>query len=370
MADLTVADYNKAEESAILTTSINAYEAFQPVYFQRRGYQIRISSESELSKFIDHHHELSFESRLRELQGGLTEQEFLLLKKLTRLVSAFTESRFGYRSVARSNILSSIGILRHIRYLFGDERPSIFEIGPGAGYLGAMLMLESYPYAATDVTQSLYLYQNHLWNFVSGGNVIELAHDYISNDRFPAPTPGGAVHIPWWEYARLQPGQTPQFDVVTCNNCLTEMHRDSLGFTLNIARHFKKDSEGPTFVFKHFGAHLASPLGSVIERFYKTGFVLVHHDDRITVMVPKGSFGYFDPPRPKSRLLRRSRRILRNLIAPNPNPSGNGLHSYDVTQYSSKSNVQSKAIVEARRSELRLVGVEQLNQFYFDLLGG
>ena len=92
MADSTVADYNKAEVDAILTTSINAYEAFQPIYFQQSGYRIRISSESELSKFIDANYELAFETYVRELLGGLTEQEFLILKKLTELVSAFTES--------------------------------------------------------------------------------------------------------------------------------------------------------------------------------------------------------------------------------------------------------------------------------------
>ena len=35
------------------------------------------------------------------------------------------------------------------------------EIGPGSGYLGALIMQQGWKYYSTEVTQAFYLYQNH-----------------------------------------------------------------------------------------------------------------------------------------------------------------------------------------------------------------
>ena len=218
--------------------------------------------------------------------GGLSNDEFDLIQQLAESVNAFSEARFGYKAAARSSILNALNVRRHIKYIFGEARPKVLEIGPGSGYLGAMLMLDSYPYAATDVTQAFYLYQNHFWNFILGGRVKELVHQPAAKERSLEAVPGNALHIPWWEFARLEPGSTPNYDVVTCNHVLCEMHPNCLGFTLNIAKSLLKDSENPLIVFEGWGSGLGQSRAVVNERFYRLGFGLVHHDPVITVITP------------------------------------------------------------------------------------
>ncbi len=181
MPSLTVAEYDRMEQDAIAELPNRVIEAFQPVTFLQLGYPIRIRRESELFKYIDVMQETRFEHDYLNFLGGVTLTEFELLQKLTSLVCNFSEVRFQRKGIARSSLIRMINVLRHIRYLSGAEQPRIFEIGPGCGYLGAMLMLLGYPYAATDVTQAFYLYQNHLWDFITDGKVFEGAQQEINS---------------------------------------------------------------------------------------------------------------------------------------------------------------------------------------------
>lgn len=371
MARLTVAEYDLAEQNAILEAPLEVFGAFQPEFFRQFGYTTRVQQESELHKFVDANHDNQYGKNIAGILDGLTKEEFELVKLLTEKVLNFTESSFGIKSLARGNISRSLVPLRHIKYLVGESRPAIFEIGPGAGYLGAMLMLEGFPYAATDITQSLYLYQNHLWNAVSDGNVIELANDNSPVEGFPTPAPGQAIHVPWWKFSRLKPGLTPNFEVVTSNDCLNEMGGHALQFTLNITRGFGSESNSPIFVIHGWGSTRMTGTGASSLRFHRSGFVPVHHDSMITIMAPRGSFAYLRLPSKVSRLRRRILRVLRNVTAtPPPPPSLHLYENFNVRDYSSRSNPWSKAILEARKLEIRQVSLEDVDQFHRDLFGG
>ena len=180
MVSLTVREYERIEQEAMAQTPNRVIEAFQPVTFLQLGYPIRIRSEAELFKYIDVMQETRFENDYSNFIGGLTAKEFELVQRLTSLVCKFSEERFQRKAIARSSLVRMINVQRHIQYLFGSAHPRVFEIGPGCGYLGALLMLLGYPYAATDVTQAFYLYQNHLWDFISNGQAWEGAEKTIS----------------------------------------------------------------------------------------------------------------------------------------------------------------------------------------------
>jgi len=363
MSDLSVAEYNRAEADAICELPNRIVEAFQPVVFQQLGYPSRVSRESELWKYIDVMHEGRFEADFSNLLEGISPLEFSVLGRLTEQICRFSNSKFGYKAIAKASVLRSLNVLRHIKYLFGDARPTVLEIGPGCGYLGAMLLLESYPYVATDVAQAFYLYQNHFWNFITEGKVIELARDSGSKGGLPAPAPGEVVHVPWWRFASLRPGDAPPFAVVTCNHTFCEMHPACLGFTLSIARDFENGTQGPTFVFEGWGSGVKNSASSVAERFYRSGFAIAHHDSKITIIDLKSSQGHLDLPKHKQRLLRKSRSLLRRLAGARP------LGQYEPRCYASSSSPWSKAILEGRSDAANTVGINLVNQFYFDLLG-
>jgi hypothetical protein len=372
---LTVETYDSLEEKAISKLSNLVVQAFQPMVFQRYGYPFHIRSESELWKYIDVMHELRFEGDFVYFLEGITAYEFDLLKRLTEQICRFGESRFQKKAIARGTVLRSLNVLRHIRYLFGSARPRVFEMGPGCGYLGALLMLEGYPYAATDVSQAFYLYQNHFWNFISNGNITDLVGKGDVQEVCSGIQPGSAIHLPWWEFVALHPESVPQFDVITCNAALGEMHHDSLGFSLKIARAFLNDSADETpkvFVFEGWG-HPQNSHAKVTERFYKSGFVLAHNDPWITVFAPlgtKGAAGSLDLPRPitKPCFWRLENGLRRLAGAPPKNPNA---VSYEPSSYASSNNCLSQLILSGRQSDkdAKTVKIDQINRFYTDLLG-
>ena len=365
MANLKITEYDRVEQEAISEMPNRIIEAFMPFLFQQLGYPTRVRHESELFKYIDVMHELRFESDFVNLLGGLTAEEFELLCRLTERICGFSESQFQRRSIARASVLRSINVLRHIKYLFGSERPRVFEIGSGCGYLGAMLMLEGYPYAATDVTQAFYLYQNHLWDFISDGKVIETVNTEISAEAFAKIPSGAAVHFPWWEFVKLRPESVPQFDIVTCNHALCEMHPDSLRFTLKITQALLRGQDSPTaFVFEGWGYDLKNSIAFVTEIFYQLGFVLVHYDPWITVFTPavtERPSDFLHLPKPVEQhnlVLRDGRAVLEKTETA----------SYEPEHYTSPLNPLSTAISWGRQGSIRAVEIDQVNRFYTGLL--
>ena len=365
MRTLYVAEYDQAEEDALLRLPNRIVEAFQPVHFQMVGYPTRIRQERELFKYIDVLHELGFEHDFVNLLRGLSEEEFALLKRLTELIVAFSESHFGFKTLAKSSLLRSINVLRHIKYLYGEDRPRIFEIGPGCGYLGAMLMLEGYPYAATDVSQAFYLYQNHFWNFISDGQVVELATDSTLGDHLPAPVSGGAVHIPWWKFVELELRDIPGFDVISCNHVLCEMHPSCLSFSLHVAQSLLERADDPLMVFEGWGSSVRNSRGSVTETIYRRGFGIVHHDPMITIISPMDSnlaVEWLSLPAKNSKIVRRGRNLMRRLKGQAP------AHLFDPHHYIAESNSATKAVFNGRASQARTVDLIQTEKYFRGLV--
>src|SRR5262249_21237629 len=150
-------------------------------------------------------------------------------------IAGFTEQVYGRRSVPRAAMLRALNVVRHIRYLQPDPRAIIFEIGPGSGYLGALLLELGYRYAATDVTQGMYIWQNHLLNAMVPGQVAELAT--ADGDFFSGLGDARAIHVPWWKFVVVEPVIRSRVDVVTCNHALCEMHPSALAYSLRASYH-------------------------------------------------------------------------------------------------------------------------------------
>lgn len=287
---LSVQEYDRCEHLALEGTPNRVAEAFQPVAFDHVGYPTRIHSEQELLKYVDVMHELEFATNCRQL-GALTDNEFELVKRLTCQVAAFTQERFGTTVIARSSILRSLNVLRHIRHVYGEARPRVFEAGPGCGYLGALLMLEGYPYAAMDVTQAFYLYQSQFWTHLTSGKLkervgqssetFEKAMACIKGDR--------PLHVPWWDFANAAPGDMGSFDLLVCNRALCEMHPDSLRFFLKTGRQ-ALDPEGGTkcLLFDGWGADVRNKVIDTVQILHEYGFRPVYSSDRCNVYLPKG----------------------------------------------------------------------------------
>lgn len=352
MPNLTVAEYDTLEQEALSALPNRMVEAFQPVHFGRAGYPVHVRREPELWKYVDVMHELNFEKDFRDFFfDKLTQQEFILLQELSAKVASFAKSTYGILNAGKATVFKSLNVFRHIRYIFGDARPRVLEIGPGCGYLGAYLMMHGYPYASMDVAQAFYLYQNHLWNNITGEKVRELAATEKDFASFPCIPDGGGVHIPWWEFVRLTPQTIPFFDIVTCNHALCEMHPLSMGFVVKLAHAaLSKSKDGiKVFMFEGWGAREVATICQVVKKLYRSGFALVFNDSLITMLVLSDRKEAFD-----------------HLVIPE-HPDA----VWELGPYFTLNNDLVKGMLLGRKAAdiNRTVTIDQVNQFYTDLLG-
>lgn len=351
MSYLTVREYDENEALAASLCPNSILEAFAPLHFSVAGYPMRVKSEKELVRYIDVMHDLSFEEDFANFfSKGLTQEEFELLTQMAVLADKFALSDFNTRAIARPSVLKAINVLQHVNFLYGESRPRILEIGPGCGYLGAFLMRESYPYAGMDVTQAFYLYQNHFWNYVTDGRLLDFVKAANPPEVLTGVSAGTPSHLPWWEFVKLGLKGLPEFDLVICDHAVCEMHWHSLNFLLKTSLACFKRSMGlpKAFIFQGWGSQRISSVGDALTRFYNAGYVLIFMDPLLTVFVPSTATYAIDALKL-------------------PNTKGETL----PYPYFSLKNPLVQAILKGRAlaQEKRRVDLGTINKFYLELAG-
>jgi len=283
---LSIPTYEKAESLAVQKLPNRVVESFGPYHFTKVGYPTRITAETEIYKYADAMHEGELEDHVNQL-GGFTEEEWEHLRALTAQVWSFS-SADGAPVLPRAALLRGIHTLRHLRAIRGEAKPRILEIGPGSGYLGALLVRLGYPYAAMDNAEGFYLWQHRLWSEGAEGNLVELADAGLELESALAGLqPHRPVHIPWWRFVNLRPDCADCFDVVITNRVLCEMHPTSLNVNLRLARGFL-DGGGPgkMLFFDGWGADVVSSPAKVTTSILKAGFTPAWDEDGITIFTP------------------------------------------------------------------------------------
>ncbi len=284
---LSVEAYNSAEKSASENFSIRINQAFFPDMFSTVGYPSRVDNINQLWRYIDVMHEGRTEYNLNVLLKGLTPHEFSLFKTITKLVYAYSQSNYNKKLVSTSALLRAIHVMRSIKAVTKDARPSVLEIGPGCGYLGMLLLLEGYPYISVDVAQAFYLYQSHMFSIVSP-NLRELAVDDGSISDITNPKPGEAIHIPWWKWITLDLDKVLlKPSIITCNHCLCEMHQGSLAYLAAFSNKVLENSENGAIVFDEWGYDLLRSERSILNKFEQFNFGLCHNEDGVSALVHK-----------------------------------------------------------------------------------
>ena len=262
MTLLTVEAYRAAERAAVAALPNRVVETYQPVTFRALGYPTDVDNDRDLWKFADVMQERRFDNDLKNLLGGLTEHEFGLMKRVCEASLAFSREHLAQPLVPRGALLRAINTLRHLRYIFGDRRPAVLEVGPGSGYLGALLILEGYPYIATDVAEGFYLYQSQLWSSLANGGFVELACEDIKLSQINDLDPGTAAHVPWWRFFDLDYDKIAfGVEVVTCNHVLCEMHPRALLYLLKLAKHLTREGGSFRFLFEGWGCPPSKQMG-------------------------------------------------------------------------------------------------------------
>jgi hypothetical protein len=287
-------DYDRAEREGIIPLYCRAIECFRPVQFAAVGYPIFISSIAELWKYTECMHEGFGLSEPMEkyllsnfLMGGFTKQELDEARLIKRAVDDLGKFIGHPCEYPMNSMFLAFNQARHIGAL-APPGSTIVELGGGAGYLGALLVLRGYRYVGTDIAQALYLLQSHLISHVAPRGCINLLEERYGVAELRGLQPGQAALIPWWRWVQREIPAALAIDLATSNHNLLEMHPFSRLYHLSVIRD-NLSPKGVGLVFEGWGSATRNPTWTAVKDLSNKGFVLAHNDRRITCFVPDGS---------------------------------------------------------------------------------
>jgi len=246
------------EDAAKETISYVEIMAFYPSIFVQTGFPDRVKREAELQRYVDWNNSPSniqyFEKR-KFVEGPsvftqFTKSERDLCRRLSTIVGKMTKEKFGREARPISALLAQFGIFRSIMYLQSaiSSPLRVFEIGPGNGYLGGLLLLAGLRYGCFDNAQSFYLWQNRLFSAIAN----EFA-DWALEEQFDDCDTNEPYHIPWWHFLKLRKKCHLEADVVVSNTNLGEMSYDALVYCAKIAKQILSKSNLGVFLFTNIG---------------------------------------------------------------------------------------------------------------------
>jgi hypothetical protein len=286
---LDVETYDAAETAAADRYGNRIVQAFYPEIFVTLGYPVRVKRIDQLWRYIDLMHETRTSFNIVHLLKGLTTEEFELFKRVTQIVDEHATRQFGMRAHATAALLRALHVLRLIKIVTGDSRPTVLEVGPGSGYLAMLLVMEGYPYIGTDVVQAFYLYQNRMLSKVAK-TLRELAAEDGDVLSVEQPAPGTAIHIPWWKWVTLTPEKVKlSAGIMTSNHVLCEMHPSSMAYLSVVGpRILSNHAGGGKFIFEGWGYDLLHSRESVARKFAEHGMRLCHDEYAMSAMLLTG----------------------------------------------------------------------------------
>jgi hypothetical protein len=268
---LDVATYALEEARARAGLSNDHIRAFSTVTFTAHGYPASAESDAAIVRFVDTMQELNDPVRHHELEL-YTPEEAEAVRRVNDVVLADTRSAFGRAIRPWMGPLSTMKLFRAIQAVaarMGRERLRVFEVGPGSGYLGALLLGQGHEYSSTDNAQGFYLWQSRLMRAMSHGSFVE----GVLQESWPYGEAAQAVHVPWWHFVTFHRSQPPVADIVVCDHALGEMHPYALRYFAQIAQMMVAKSDVGLVAYASVGEPRFNSEEAVRLNFERVGFI-------------------------------------------------------------------------------------------------
>ena len=264
---ITIEQYDAAETEAIKRLTYPAIRGFKPVAFTIANFPTRITAERELLRYSDCMHELADRQRFYETECYSRDEASMIIE-ISREVEELTAARFGAPTRPFMSLFPPLLVLRAIHHLTTNRTATIWEIGPGSGYLGAYIVRSTpHRYRAVDNTQSLYLWQDRFFGHIANGSYRNCASASIMPDDIPEK----AASIPWWLYADLY-RTPPRADIVICDAAMGEMDPFAANYVIRLAREMLKNSPIGAFIFQNIGEQRINSMDYIEQKFSSAGF--------------------------------------------------------------------------------------------------
>ncbi len=289
---ISITTYNEAENNALGNLSNTAIQEFKPAAFVQYSYPIHIYRHEELLRYVDVMHELSIREVISSYEYNeyrYTDMEATLLNEIIKTVVQLTKREFGKSISPLMSPLFATKLYRFIMNIknYTKKNLSIFEIGPGSGYLGALLIKSGLCYSSMDNTQALYLWQNLLYDSIASNEVIDFAGIEYDKKYFA----NQVLHIPWWVYCNLyREYEQIKRDIIICDHALAEIPDRALRYILRVSFKMLQGDGLKLFVFMHRGRKVFRNMKGIYLELKKAGFVPL-----ISTAFSKGQISCFTP---------------------------------------------------------------------------
>tara|TARA_A100001015_G_C14934952_1_gene690036 strand:+ start:102 stop:1118 length:1017 start_codon:yes stop_codon:yes gene_type:complete len=253
MLDLSVFEnYKKKNNFFLKNSSIIEQRTFNNTHNKINNINDDAQDIKEITKYSCTQHKL-YDHTLKKIKG-FTKKEFELFKLITLKVQKLTKI-LGQENNVKSSLINSIYQKRIYKQFF-SKNLKILEIGGGSGYLSSLLCMSGYNVDLYDITESYYIYQIFLLNYLEINN--ELSED---NNSYL----DGAEkinHIPWWIFRNIEKLNI-KYDVIMINNAICEFNGFSLNFFLN---HVCKVLNYPKLFFIGSGKEDLNKMNEIVKK--------------------------------------------------------------------------------------------------------
>ncbi len=253
MLDLSVFEnYKKKNNFFLKNSSIIEQRTFNNTHNKINNINDDVQDIKEITKYSCTQHKL-YNHTLKKIKG-FTKKEFELFKLITLKVQKLTKI-LGQENNVKSSLINSIHQKRIYEQFF-SKNLKILEIGGGSGYLSSLLCMSGYNVDLYDITESYYIYQILLLNYLEINN--ELSED---NNSYL----DGAEkinHIPWWIFQNIEKLNI-KYDIIMINNAICEFNGFSLNFLLN---HVCKVLNYPKLFFIGSGKEDLNEMNKIVKK--------------------------------------------------------------------------------------------------------
>jgi hypothetical protein len=275
-------EYDFFEDLGCEELPIPIMMAFKPVTFDKHSYPTHINKIRSILRYADHNFEAEVPGLFKQgakfspigYVNRFTADEKELLQVVRERVGTSLSLDFGRCIKPVTNLLVQIGpfrVMSHIAQIFEKKPLTLFEVGPGAAYIGAMMGLTGHKYLSYDITQSLYIWQQYMLRAVGR----DIFFDTASQLEYNPPDNAKIIHLPWWHYVRFLQNCPVKADVVYSNSNLGEMSPLSLKHVLHISRKMLEKSEIGFFIYFSTGMIAQNSVEQIATAFDQAGYELV-----------------------------------------------------------------------------------------------
>jgi 2-polyprenyl-3-methyl-5-hydroxy-6-metoxy-1,4-benzoquinol methylase len=218
--------------------------------------------------------ENTYTMNLYNLEYGLSKFEYDITKKVISKFKQFGKT-ISNELYFKSGLSRQLTLFRVINNFFGEKKINIFELGPGSGFLTALLSTAGHKVYCLDNSQAFYIYQNNFWQEFGVNEWARKEERYEENHNI--------THIPWWLWANTE-FEMPKIDLIVANSVLNEVKDTALRYILEKTNNAL--DENGMLIFGSSGEPLVSKYENTKRTLYEYGWYLCN-TNKLTVFSKK-----------------------------------------------------------------------------------